>query len=270
MKHTIMAKILLNILAVTALLNACVTPKDTNFLQDISKDYPTDDIAPIDYKIIPGDQLALTIYSLNQETRNLFSLYSSQSQLNNQNTSLSGIGAGGGVTQPPANVLSVYSDGTIKIPYLEPIYVQDLTVLEAKNLITEQFKALYPDVTVDLVLRNRYFFVLGEAGSRAIMMSSLRLNIFQALAQSGAIKTYGDRKKVKIVRQNSTGTEVKTFDLRSKDIVDSEYYYIQPNDVIYVQQMQRKFFGAVTSFTSIFGLITGFAGMVILVIRLTK
>jgi polysaccharide export outer membrane protein len=183
-----------------------------------------------------------------------------------------GIDASGalGVSDLPRNVLNVYSDGTISIPYIGRVEVQNLTVLEAKKVIGDKFKKINPDASVDVTLRNRVFFVLGEAGSRMIFMNSMRMNIYQALSQSGVISTYGDRKNVKIVRQTATGTEVKTFDLRSKDVVDSDYYYIQPNDVIYVQQMQRKFWGSITSFSSIFGFITGMLGMVTLVYKLIK
>lgn len=93
-----------------------------------------------------------------------------------------------------------------------------------------------------------------------------RINIYQALANSGTISNIGDIKNVKIIRQTSDGTEVKTFDLRSKDIVDSEFYYIQPNDVIYVQQMKRRFFGEINSFTGIFGMITTAVGTVFMII----
>ena len=264
-------KIFLFLVLIVTFFGSCVTPKDTNFLQDIKKDYPKDDIAPADYRIIPGDQLLLAIYTLNEETKTLFSMYSARN-INSSSGTGSNIGAGniGGVQDLPNNVLNVYSNGTVNIPYIGTVNVQDMTVVEAKKVIGDKFKNFYPDVSVDIALRNRYFFVLGEAGSQSIQMASLRMTIFQALAQSGSITTFGDRKNVRIVRQTASGTEVKTFDLRTKDILDTEYYYIQPNDVIYVQQMQRRFFGTITSFTSIFAFITGMAGMVTLIIKLTK
>ncbi|GAB6012667.1 polysaccharide biosynthesis/export family protein [Viscerimonas tarda] len=250
---------------------SCVTPKDTNYLQDIKKGYPKEDVAPADYKIIPGDQLLLSVYTLKESTRSLFAIYSANiSSLNSGNIGVTAVGSGGGVADLPNNVLNVYSNGTINIPYIGRIEVQNMTVFEAKKAIEDQFRVFYPDVSVDIALRNRSFFVLGEAGSSSIQMTSMRMTIYQALALSGTITPYGNRANVKIIRQTASGTEVKTFDLRSKDIVDSEYYYIQPNDVIYVQQMQRRFWGSITSFTSIFGFITGLAGMITLIVKLTK
>ena len=271
-------KIFLFIVLIVTFFSSCITPKDTNLLQDIKKDYPKDDVAPVDYKIIPGDQLLLAVYTLKDEdTRKLFAMYSpreiyySTNLVSGANSITStNLDLGGGVLDLPRNTITVYSNGMVNIPYVGSIEIQNMTVKEAKKEIEDKFKEFYPDVSIDITLRNRYFFVLGEAGARAVYMSSLRLSIYQALAQSGTITSYGNRSNVKIVRQTVSGTEVKTFDLRSKDIVDSEYYYIQPNDVIYVQQVQRKFWGSITSFTSIFGFITGLAGMVTLIIKLTK
>lgn len=240
--------------------SSCITPKDTNLLQDIQKDYPIES-APVDYRIIPGDQLRLTIYTLDDSMKKLFSVFT-QIQASN----FGSVGGEGGQTQ--LNVLNVYSDGSIKIPYVGSIYVQDLTILEAKRLIAAKLSEFSGTVTVDVVLNNRYFSVLGEAGSSRIAMNSPRMNIYQALALSGAINRTGDLKKVKVIRQTVGGTEVKTFDLRSKDIVDSEFYYIQPNDVIYVSQLQRTFVGEVSTFTGIFGLIVSLTGIVFAVVKL--
>lgn len=236
---------------------SCIGPKQTNLLQDIDKNYPTDDVTPLDYKIIVGDQLIVNIYTLDEEMKELFSPFMN----NNQNSgNIIDQVSHGGRESVPYNVLTVSADGTIKIPYIGNVYVLNMTTLEANKAIAEKFRNFSSKVNVEVNLRNRYFFVLGELGTRSIRMPHLRMTIYQALAEAGNIKTFGDRKKVKILRQTATGTEIKTFDIRSKDIVNSDYYYIQPNDVVYVPQMQRKFFGGATSFTGIFGLMSSLLG----------
>jgi len=246
-------------------------------LQDI--EFPTTgDVTPIDYKIIPGDQLILKVFTLDESMKTLFSMYiednkpiaTGSSSSANQTSMNTNSNSTYGGRDMPNNVLNVSSDGMINIPYIGLLNVKDLTVLEAKTKIANSFSAFSPNVTVDIALRNRYFFVLGAAGSRSIQMNNLRMTIYQALALSGNIEIYGDRKNVRILRQTAEGTEFKTFDLRSKDILNSEYYYIQPNDVIYMPQVQRRFFGAVTSFTGVFGLISSFIGIGVLVIKLTR
>ena len=252
--------LLLTLSAVVLLLGSCVTPKDTNLLQDIRKDYPmAENLINSDYRIIPGDQLLLKIYTIDEGMKDLFSVY-----IETASTGTTEAGDGSN------NALNVYSDGSIKIPYLGKIYVQDMTVLEAKKIIEDKFRALSSDptrLTIDLSLQNRYFSVLGKAGSNRVAMPTMKINIFQALALSGPIETFGDRTNVKIIRQTPNGTEVKSFDIRSKDIVDSEYYYIQPNDVIYVPQMKKKFLGTTTSFTGVFSLLTTLAGVIVFTLR---
>lgn len=241
------------------IVSSCITPRDTNFLQDIDKNYPMEQ-GELDYKIIPGDQLRLTIYTLDVDVKKLFSVYSRVIRGGQGGQGQNGEGLTVGDYLEP-NVLNVYSDGCVKIPYVGKIAVSGLSILEAKKVISEKLSMFFSKetkepVTVDVVLANRYFSVLGEAGASRVAMRVPRVNIYQALANSGTISNVGDIKNVKIIRQTSNGTEVKTFDLRSKDVVDSEFYYIQPNDVIYVQQLQRRFFGEITSFTGIFGMIT--------------
>ena len=62
-----------------------------------------------------------------------------------------------------------------------------------------------------------------------------KITIFQALAMAGDLSEFADRSVVKLVRLTERGTIVKKFDLRSEKIIDSEYYYIHPNDVLYIQ-----------------------------------
>lgn len=261
-------RLLLVISIITLGLCSCVTPKQTNYLQDIPKNYPeATNLINSDYRIIPGDQLGLTIYTLDESMKELFSTYIRTQSVTTETATSS---YGGGL-QP--NSLNVYSDGTIKIPYLGKIYVQDLTVLEAKKVIEDKFLTFSPNLTIEVTLNNRFFSVLGEAGQARIAMPTLKINIFQALALAGPIGTFGDRNNVKIVRQTPNGTEVKVFDIRTSDIIDSEYYYIEPNDVIYVAKMNRTFFGSVTSFAGmlgLFGLVTTTVGVVVLIINLTK
>lgn len=245
-------------------LGSCVTPRDTNLLQDIPKNYPIDVNLNNDYKVIPGDQLVLKIYTLDESMKELFSPYIQSAPTGIKSASDS---------QKNTDALNVYSDGTVKIPYLGSISVEGYTIPEIKKMFEDRFTSFSPNITVDVNLQNRFFSVLGKAGQGRHAMPLHKLNIFQALAISGSFDKFGDRTRVKIIRQNPNGTEVKTFDLRSKDIVDSEYYYIQPNDVIYVNEMSRTFFGRVTTFSGVLGFIGilgTLTGAITLIIRATK
>ena len=95
--------------------------------------------------------------------------------------------------------------------------------------------------TVELHVLGQYFSVIGGNGTGQYPITRAKINIFQALAMAGDVGTFADRSKVRIIRETEDGTVVKMFDLRSKSILNSEYYYIEPNDVIYIQGWTNSF-----------------------------
>lgn len=269
---------------ILAFLSSCVTSKDTNLMQDIKKDYGT--IPPPDeYRIIPGDILEIVVYVWDdEETAKLFEgykprlIYTREGSTSTHATLLDyqsnwGRGASrieGGAEEgtDEATAITVYADGTINFPYIGRIYVADLTILEARKLITSRLQEISENASANVTLRNKYFSVIGDSGARRVSMRNNNMTIYQALASAGNISDYSKRSNVTILRQTNSGTIVKPFDLRSKDIINTEYYYIQPNDVIYFPQTKTKFFGATSSFLGIFGLITSFTSIVVMAFRI--
>lgn len=256
-------------LMLTYMLSSCVTSKHTDLLQNIPKDYPT--VVPCEYRIIPGDQLAIAVYAVDKKIERQFRAYApnytwaqDRDAITASNDQIRYREAG-----RQSKPLRVYADGTINFPYLGKIYVQGFTILEAQKYISEKLASYAEGTTAEVSLSNNYFSVLGETGAQRIGMSGTRMTIYQALATANTIGTYGNRSKVSIIRQTADGTVLlKEFDLRSKDIIDSEYYYIQPNDVIYFPQMKRKFFGGTDSFAGTISLITLFTGIVVYAAKL--
>ena len=268
----ILYKVIIFTVVIVVALSSCVTSRDTNLLQDIKVDYST--VPPPDeYRIIPGDILNVVVYVYDDpETEELFRgfaprfVYSREGEM-----SVYSGGTWGGSTEEGTSTgtpITVYSDGTINFPYLGRIYVQDLTLLETRTLISERLKKISANATANVTLRNNFFSLIGESGSRRVDMKSNNMTIYQALATAGTLSDYSMRSKVNIIRQTKDGSVVKTFDLRSKDIINTEFYYIQPNDVIYFPQSKGKFLGATNSFVGFFGLITSFIGILVMAIRL--
>ena len=260
-------------------LSSCITSRDTNLLQDINKDYST--IPPPDeYRIIPGDILQIVVYltSTDTETAKLFEGYTPQLVSTREGNVTAGGGGWGGWGNSyggaseegtrSATPITVYGDGTINFPYLGRIYVADLTLLEARQLITNRLQEISLEASVNVTLRNNFFSVIGESGARRVEMRTNNMTIYQALSTAGNISDYSKRNNVTILRQVNGGTQVKTFDLRSKDIINTEFYYIQPNDVIYFPQSSAKFFGATSSFLGIFGLVTSFASIIVMAFKI--
>lgn len=244
------------------LCSSCITKRQTELMQDIQKNYPK--VGQEHYRVIPGDQLRVSVFTLDPEIAKLFTEFApTTSDINNNNNNyysenMNSIG----------NYLSIHADGTINFPYVGKVYVENMTLMEVGKLLTEKLRIFDENVTVNVFLSNRYFFVLGEMGGGRINMESMSLTIYQAMALGTSIGFYGDRSKVSILRQTKDGSILKTFDIRSKDIIDSEYYYIQPNDVLYVPRSGKSFFGGVSNFSSLLGMLALVAGIVTLAVKL--
>ena len=165
-----------------------------------------------------------------------------------------------------ANSYRVYKDGTIDLPFLQPIHIEGLTVPEAQDTVKAAFKEIIPDADVKLALYNKTFTVIGDIRSGEYYIYKENMNIFQALAMSGDLMNSGDRRHVRIVRPNGDEEpEVLEFDIRSNTIIDSKYYYIYPNDVIYVARTKDSFV-KVPSYTGLLGLITSSVSLLISVL----
>ncbi len=264
-------KILFILICAVLCLSSCVTNKNTDLLQDIQLNYPQIPFKVEEYKIIPGDQLSIVVYAWDNETARMFSGYTPRLTYRGFEQS-TGVNTGSQIRslENTDNIapITVYADGTITFPYLGKIYVEGMTLLQVKNIISEKLNTFSDGTTADVTLANRYFSVLGEAGANRITMTSTSMTIFQALAIASTIGPYGDRSKVTIIRQDASGTTTKTFDLRSKEIVDSEFYYIQPNDVIYIPQTPKKFLGSTTDFPALLAMALSVASAIVVILRI--
>lgn len=160
-----------------------------------------------------------------------------------------------GSTGQYVNSYRVFPDGTIDLPFIRNIYIKGLTIPEAERVVEEKFKELIPDASIKLSIANKTFTIIGEAANGIYPIYKEKLTIFQALSMSGLLSLSGDPKRVRILRETDEGkTETLEFDIRPKSIIESKYYYIYPNDIIYVQREPASFY-KVTSYGGFIGTI---------------
>jgi len=203
-----------------------------------------------EYKIRLNDEL---IYRLITSDETISKIISPQ----NSNTSQNSIS------------YRVYPDGTIDLPFVSKIQVEGLTLNEATTVIEDRMKQMIPDAVVKLSLANKTFTVFGDAGSGIYQIYKERLTIFQALAMSGDFNDSSDRKHIRIIRDTDNGTEILEFDIRPKSIIDSRYYYIYPNDIIYVKRDFSSFY-KVNSYTALLSVMTFSISLLFSVLNYTK
>lgn len=226
--------LLIAMTCIFGILNSCVTSRKTTYLQEYKKsEYPTEPVVPEYYRIQPNDNLFIRVTTPDPQWSAMF---------NTVPVSATSIG----YSEQSVDLVSykVNKDGTVEIPYLGSIPVAGETIQETKIILEKALSEYITDAAITVKLVNNYISILGEVnrpGRYSIYKE--HLNIFQALAMAGDMANYGNRYQVNIIRQTTEGTIVKEFDLTDKNILDSEFYYVMPNDVIYAQPMKGKFFG---------------------------
>lgn len=136
------------------------------------------------------------------------------------------------------NLYAVSTEGTISMPVLGNIYCKGMTKQQLKTDIESRLRRYLTDPMVNIRLTNFNISVLGEVGSPGQKTSTTeKLNIFQALALAGDIKPTGNKTNVKLIRATENGSkdQVVSLDLSEASIVSSPYYYLQQNDILYVE-----------------------------------
>jgi len=163
----------------------------------------------------------------------------------------------------------VYPDGTIDLPFIRNIAIAGLTLDEAERVVEKRFRELIPDASIKLSMANKTFTILGEASNGVFPIYKEKLTIFQALSMSGLLSYSGDPKHVRILRETDSGIETLEFDIRPKSIIDSKYYYIYPNDIIYVQREPASFY-KVSNYNGFISTVTTSLSFLITVLYYSK
>ena len=224
------------------LFSSCVMSKKINYLQEGNRiPMYNDSVSFDDYKLQRGDYVYIRVNAIDMEMADMF----------NGNISINNM-----ANMTPDNSTArlylylVEEDNCIDYSYVGRVNVVGKSLREVKLLLEEKLDGMLQGYSVDVRLANRSFSIIGESGTGRYNIPREQLTIYEALAMSGDLSLYANRKEVHLIRQTSEGTKVMKFDLRSKSIIDSEYYFIQPNDVIYIPFDSAKHWGA-NHFTSV-------------------
>lgn len=256
------------LLLIALAMCSCLTSKKVNLLQEPDgKKIPSyvDTLSFEDYRIRIDDRLYIQVYSIDESITKLFNQGLSGSYMRQQMRN-------GGDAYGNNELYSYLVDenGNIQYPMIGDVPVRGKTTREVKHLIEEQLAGLvkslgdYSLMSVDVQVVNRYFSVIGAVQSARVPLIKEKVTIFEALAMIGDIADYGDHSKIRIVREIEGETTIRSFDIRSKDIINSEFYYIEPNDVIYIQYMPGHTFGIghVTTTIAVVATTISFGGFI--------
>lgn len=229
------------------LLGSCGSTKNVAYFQNSDTVDLSQSQFLYDAKIMPKDQLTITVSTTNDEAAVPFNLTVPTPQSVNSRSSYS---------QAMLQTYLVDNSGNITYPIIGEIHVGGLTKSEAENMIREKIKvymaeAENPIVTVRMT--GYQISVIGEvARPGTFTVSREKITVLEALAQAGDLTIYGMRNNVQLIREDADGKKAIYFlNLNDANLINSPYYYLQQNDVIYVTpnkvKAQNSSVGSMTS-----------------------
>ncbi|MCF0164213.1 MAG: polysaccharide biosynthesis/export family protein [Bacteroidales bacterium] len=227
--------IFLVLMTILLAISACSSPKEFVYLQDMKEGvgYPYDvkHEAVIHY----NDRLAITVSSKSPELAIPF----------NANLGVVEVSSNGTVSESShlqSNGYRVDQNGDINFPILGKLHIEGLRVSEVTEMIRNMIiEGKYiKDPIVSLEFLNFRFSVLGASGSATYTVEDGRINLLEAIAKAGDIASNGRVNKVAVIREENGEHKMYMHDLRSTEIFKSPCFYLQQNDIIYVEPSTRK------------------------------
>ncbi len=159
------------------------------------------------------------------------------------------------------NGYSIDQEGFVELPAIGRIRVLGLTLKQAQDTVQATVAQFLNSATATVKLASFKVSVTGEVNSPGYyFIYNERLNLLELLAQAGDMTDFGNRKHVSLIRQTESGSEVISIDLTDPAFLSSPYYFIQPNDVVYVPAQRVKFAKENLTYLNLLGILFGGLG----------
>jgi len=256
------------LLLATALLSSCGSTKNVAYFKNSDSINFENSRFLYDARIMPKDQITVSVNTTTPEASLPFNLILQSSYQQ-----------GRAVNYASATLMPylVDNEGYINMPIIGKLKVGGLTKSEAENLVTEKIRpylAESENPVVTVTMASYSVSVLGEVNRPGtFQVSREKITILEALAQAGDLTIYGVRDRVKLIREDATGQKsMITLNLNDANIVTSPYYYLQQNDVVYVEpnkvKAQNSMVGQTTSlWISATGILISLASLLTNILR---
>lgn len=224
--------------AVTMILGSCGSTKNVAYFQNAQVVDLSASKGLYDARIMPKDELSITVSTTDPEAAIPFNMTvpTIQSQSQNNRSSYS---------QTLLQVYLVDNQGNVEFPIIGTIHLAGLTKTEAEALIKSKIQPYMNDNENPIVtvrMSSYKVSVLGEVSRPgSFTVSKEKVSILEALSLAGDLTIYGVRNNVQLIREDSSGKKSIYFlDLNDANIINSPYYYLQQNDIVYVTPNKVK------------------------------
>jgi len=227
------SKLLLGFVILLMFFSSCVPIKKQVYFQaaedTLKTAYQYKDFKA--HKLQTANDLYVRVFSINKDAGEFF----------NQ-----GISSSGNIYYDAAIYLNSYNidnEGYVDLPFIGKLHVRGLTTVEAKAIIQEEIDKYLNSTTVIVKLVNYNISIVGEVirpGQYKIYQD--RINIFEVISLAGDLTTYAKRDDIVLVRKQEKDAKIFHINLLEDNVMESEYYYILPDDIIYVKPVKGKNF----------------------------
>ncbi|MEN2283864.1 polysaccharide biosynthesis/export family protein [Algoriphagus sp. SE2] len=245
-----MRSIRIGIVVMIALIaiTSCVSNEKIIYLQNQEGSEPIEDGELITYEIPEyrlqyNDIIDVNIQTVDDMIQNGF---------NNKATGIQGTNQMGNMASQSGGDIyymtgyTVDNEGKIRLPIVGEVTVKDKTLEEARIEIEEKLRVyVTTELYVKVKLGGIRYSALGEfrrPGKFVVLQD--RMTIFEAIANAGDLTPIAKRDVILLIRQYPEGTRLHRLNLNDRHVVESEFYFIQPNDQIYAEPMKVREVGA--------------------------
>ncbi|MBV5315343.1 MAG: polysaccharide biosynthesis/export family protein [Prolixibacteraceae bacterium] len=229
---------LILILIVISILSSCRSPKEFTYFQDVNTDQHIAGVSNNvqEYKVKTYDNLYVSIKTLNPEVNVLFDPNQSSSSYGSGTTMM----YGDNVSQY-INGYQVDSLGIISLPIIGSVEVIGLTLKQIQNKILKKSLEFLKDPTIKVKLLSFKVNISGEVRNPGVYYSyNEKLSILEAISMANGVTDNAKLEEVIVIRPTTNGSNSYNLNLTKKDILASEAFYLQPNDMVYIKPSKNK------------------------------
>jgi polysaccharide export outer membrane protein len=216
------------LVTVIGIVSSCANQKDLVYFNGIKDSTQIDSVFWKEVRINKGDQLSITIASLNQDIDNVI----------NKANSVTGSSNLGGENQ---SGYFVTEKGYLNLPRVGNLMVEGMTHAQLVDTLQITYREFTKDPIVSVRLLNFRVTVLGEVNKPGqLTFSTTNVDLYQAIGKAGDITNFGRRSDVLLIRQTDSSRIVRRIDLTDPSFIKSPYFQLQSGDLIYVEANRTK------------------------------
>jgi polysaccharide export outer membrane protein len=216
------------VLVILVLITSCTPTRKLKYVlnkgDDVYKNQYINDRT--EKTIQPYDYLYIKIFSLDERTNAVFNTQSTYAY--------------------DTELLSYTVDGkgNINVPFIGSINVKDLTINEAKDKIEKSLGLYLRDISVIVRFVSNKVTILGEINQPGqYSFYDEKITVFQALGFANGINTFGDKTNITLIREKDNVIHYHYLDVTKKNIAESDFYYLLPNDILIINPVNAKYRG---------------------------